>query len=60
MRPLQTFEMRAQLLTGTDAKTVKAVILSGINLQITTTPSTFDGGIYVARCMDFILPIAGG
>ena len=39
-RPLQPFEMQAQLLTGTDAKTVKAYILSGINLQITTTPST--------------------
>lgn len=39
-RPLQPFEMQAQLLTGTDAKAVKAVILSGINLQITTTPST--------------------
>jgi len=32
--------MQAQLLTGTNAKTVKAFVLSGINLTITTTPST--------------------
>jgi hypothetical protein len=39
-RPLQPFEMQTQLQTGTNKKTVKAFVLSGINLQITTTPST--------------------
>jgi hypothetical protein len=43
IQPLQPFEMRAQLPVNTNEKVVKTVILSTINLQITTTPSTCDG-----------------
>ena len=40
-RPLQAFQMRAQLLAGPGAATT--VTLSGINLTINTSPSTCDG-----------------